>query len=174
MHIFCVDDDDFHREKIINVVRKALVLKGVSDCEVVGCVDGDDFLNKVQGTTPAFVTMDINMPNKDGLSALIRYKHLAPSVPVIMASSENDKVVKRLSTDRHFSADPEKKEQLLSKVIERVRNDQMEEGKLNSVLEAVANLGMDPMTVAKNNGAKGFLKKPFEEDKTAEILTRFL
>lgn len=174
MHVFCVDDDDFHREKIINVVRKALSLKGITDCEVVGCVDGVDFLQKVQGHTPKFVTLDINMPNKDGLSTLVRYKQVAPTVPVIMASSENDKVVKRLSTDRHFSADPAKKEQLLSKVIDRVKNDQIEEGKLNSVLEAVANLGMDPITVAKNNGAKGFLKKPFEEEKTAEILTRFL
>lgn len=174
MYIFCVDDDDFHRSKIQTVIEKACIIKGVSDAEVIGCVDGNDFLEKVQGKTPQFVTMDINMPNKDGLSALVRYHKLSPSVPVIMASSENDKVVKRLSTDRHFSVDDDKKEKLLSKVIERVSNDTVDPGKLNSVLEAVANLGMDPITVAKTCGAKGFLKKPFDEDKTADILTRFL
>ncbi|PCJ11580.1 MAG: hypothetical protein COB04_18895 [Gammaproteobacteria bacterium] len=174
MHVFCVDDDDFHRGKIQEVVSQSCELKGISDCTIIGCCDGDDFLKKVDGITPKFITLDINMPNKDGLSTLVRYKKLNPSVPIYMASSENESVVKRLHTKKRDDIDPAKKEQLLSKVVDRVKNGVHEPDKLNSVLEAVANLGMDPIAVAKSYGANGFIIKPFDRDQTAEILARLL
>ncbi|PCK06027.1 MAG: hypothetical protein COA42_17595 [Alteromonadaceae bacterium] len=176
MYVFCVDDVDGHREKIQEVIESACAKKGITDCTIIGCCDGVDFLKKVEGKTPQFVTMDLNMPNMDGLSALVRYKRLKPSVPVIIASSENESVVGRLNKPgKTFTiVDPEKQKELLAKVIDRVSKGIVEPKKMNSVLEAVANLRMDPIAVARSCGAKGILVKPYDRDKTAEILARFL
>ncbi|NRB40209.1 MAG: response regulator [Pseudomonadales bacterium] len=171
MNVFCVDDDDFHRSKIRQCVEKACTIKGIDDCVIIECADGDEFLEKVKAKVPSLITLDITMPKKDGLSTLVRYRHLNPSVKILIVSSENARVVRRLSTKKYFSTDESKKQELLAKVIERVKTDNIEPGKLNSVLEAVSNLGLDPIQVAKECGATGFLRKPYDMDSTANDIS---
>ncbi|MBF0277777.1 MAG: response regulator [SAR324 cluster bacterium] len=173
MEVFCVDDTEFHLGKITKVIEQACAAKGISDCEIVQCCDGKDFLNKVSGKLPVLVTLDINMPNMDGLSTLVRYRHLNPAAKILMVSSENEAVVQRLASEHH-KVDEKKKQMLLSSVISRVKSGEVVPGKINSVLEAVASLGMDPLKVARENGASDIVKKPFDVEKAVFTVTRYL
>ncbi len=174
MFVFCVDDDDFHRGKIQKVIEQACQEKGIQNCEIVPCTDGQDFLTKVASRSPRLVTLDINMPNMDGLSTLVRYRHQNPGAQILMVTSENVSVVARLGTSHHANVDENKKQALLASVINRVKSGQTEPGKISSVLEAVASLGMDPLQVAKANGASDILKKPFDVDAASKVVTRYL
>lgn len=172
--VYCVDDDAFHLGKIQKVVEKACGLKGINDFEVIGCKDGYDFLAKVPQKKPKLITLDINMPNFDGLSTLVRYKVLNPSATILMVSSENEAVVQRLTSKHHTNVDPQKKQALLKSVIDRVKTGNKEPGKINSVLEAVSSLGLDPLSVAMKNGAREILQKPFDVDQASTIIARYL
>lgn len=174
MDVFCVDDNELHLEKIQKAVEKACEMKKISDCNIILCKDGQELLTKSSGKSPQLVTLDINMPNVDGLSALIRFKKAVPGSSVIMVSSENEAVVTRLTGKHNTNLDPQKKEALLTNVINRVRSGIVEPGKINSVLEAVSNLGMDPLKVALSNGAREILIKPYDMDAAAQTVSKYL
>lgn len=79
--ILVVDDAKFMRMMITNILEKA-------GHEVVGeAVDGDDALVQYQKCTPDLVTMDITMPNKDGLCALRDIKAFDPSARIVICSA---------------------------------------------------------------------------------------
>ena len=72
------------------LVRKLIVtaLGEASDIEVVATArDGLDALEKVDEHRPDVVTLDIEMPNLDGLGALAKIREKHPRMPVIMFST---------------------------------------------------------------------------------------
>lgn len=83
------------RIKVLVVDDSALVrrlvttaLEGAADIEVVGVArDGLDAVDKVDELLPDVVTLDIEMPNLDGLGALTRIREKHPRLPVIMFST---------------------------------------------------------------------------------------
>lgn len=174
MHIFCVDDDPFHRSKSKKIVETACQIRGITDYEIIECSDGKDFLQKTIGKSPRLVLLDINMPNMDGLSALVRAKVLYPQAIFMMASSENEQVISRHSSTHHDGISPEKQKELIAKVVDRVRSGVQEAGKINSVLEAISQLGADPIPIAKQQGAVEFLQKPYDLDVSSKIIAKYL
>ena len=174
MLIYCVDDHSLHLKLIQHVVEKACEMKGCEDVEIVACQDGEELLRSSEGKKVNLLTLDINMPRMDGLTSLIKFKAKNPLTPVLMASSENEKIVKRLTASDHSHIDDKKKEELLGKVIERVKSGQVIPGKINSILEACSELGMDPEKIALQHGAQAFLRKPYDVEASAEVLSKYL
>ena len=79
--VLVVDDSAFMRKSI------SLMLESDPDIEVVGTArDGKDGIEKVKALHPDLVTLDIEMPNLDGLSALKIIMEECP-VPVLMVES---------------------------------------------------------------------------------------
>lgn len=86
--VLIVDDSAFMRRAI------ASLLEGESDIKVAGFAkDGEDALRQIQDLKPDIVTMDIEMPKMDGLTALKIIMEKFP-LPVIMISSLTDKGAK--------------------------------------------------------------------------------
>lgn len=81
IRILIVDDSPFMRRAISSL------LEGEDSVKVVGfAVDGEDALVKIQDLKPDVVTMDIEMPKMNGLTALKIIMEKFP-LPVIMLSS---------------------------------------------------------------------------------------
>ncbi|KUG03612.1 chemotaxis response regulator protein-glutamate methylesterase cheb [hydrocarbon metagenome] len=81
IRVLVVDDSAFMRKVISDLVNQA------PGMETVGIArDGADALKKIQELKPDVITMDIEMPVLDGISALERIMQVNP-VPVIMLSS---------------------------------------------------------------------------------------
>lgn len=79
--ILVVDDSAFMRKIISDMINDSV------DLTVIGTArDGSDALNKIRDLKPDVVTMDVEMPQMDGLSALEKIMRENP-VPVIMLSS---------------------------------------------------------------------------------------
>lgn len=79
--VLVVDDSAFMRTVISDMINRS------NDLMVVGTArDGNDALAKINQMNPDVVTMDVEMPQMDGLSALERIMQEHP-VPVIMLSS---------------------------------------------------------------------------------------
>ena len=82
--ILIVDDSKFLRFKL----DKALTAAGLN---VVGhAEDGADAVQKARELQPNLVTMDIEMPNHDGLSAIEPVRDAVPGAEVVMISSAGD------------------------------------------------------------------------------------
>lgn len=81
IRVLVADDSAFMRKVLTDLFRRQ------SDFEVVGtAVNGRDAVNKIKQSKPDLVTMDVNMPVMDGLSALAVIMRECP-VPVVMLSS---------------------------------------------------------------------------------------
>ncbi|MHB1697335.1 MAG: protein-glutamate methylesterase/protein-glutamine glutaminase [bacterium] len=81
IRVLIVDDSPFMRRAINSLIE------GENDINVVGMAkDGQDAIRQIQDIKPDIVTMDIEMPIMDGLSALKIIMEKFP-VPVIMLSS---------------------------------------------------------------------------------------
>lgn len=81
VRVLVVDDSAFMRRTLTGLLSKS------PDIEVVGtAINGEDALQKCKELDPDAVTMDIEMPKMDGLTAL---KHLMREnpLPVLMISS---------------------------------------------------------------------------------------
>ncbi|MBN1970186.1 MAG: chemotaxis response regulator protein-glutamate methylesterase [Candidatus Delongbacteria bacterium] len=79
--ILIVDDSAFMRKAL------SMMLEDHSDLKVVGtCTNGIDAVNFVRDNAIDIVTLDIEMPKMDGLSALKQILEIKP-IPVIMISS---------------------------------------------------------------------------------------
>ncbi|HHY70676.1 MAG TPA: response regulator [Thermoanaerobacterales bacterium] len=94
MRVLVVDDAAFMRMTLKNIVEK-------SGHEVVG--EADNGKNAVElckaltaeGKKPDLVTMDITMPEVDGLEGLVRIKELDKSINVIMITAMGQEVMVR-------------------------------------------------------------------------------
>jgi two-component system chemotaxis response regulator CheB len=79
--VLVVDDSAFMRKVISDLINQG------PDMEVIGTArDGNDALIKIKELNPDVVTMDVEMPYMDGLSALEKIMREHP-LPVIMLSS---------------------------------------------------------------------------------------
>lgn len=111
--LLIVDDSNIIRRKIERGHDR-------QQFEVVGAaIDGADALKKFQELKPDVVTMDLTMPNMDGLQCIEKLVAIAPSVRILVVSALADKAT-----------------------------------------------GIE----ALEKGAKGFLCKPFDEQKLSQAL----
>lgn len=79
--ILVVDDAAFMRMMI-----KDILIKGGH--EVVGeAKDGNDAISKYEELKPDIVTMDITMPDKDGIAAVKEIRSKNPNAKIIMCSA---------------------------------------------------------------------------------------
>lgn len=79
--ILIVDDAAFMRMMIKDILSK-------NGFDVVGeAADGLQAIEKFKETQPDLVTMDITMPEMDGITALKEIKQINPSAKVIMCSA---------------------------------------------------------------------------------------
>lgn len=79
--ILVVDDAAFMRMMIKDILVK-------NGYEVVGeAADGMQAVEKYQELKPDLVTMDITMPEMDGITALKKIKAIDPSAKIIMCSA---------------------------------------------------------------------------------------
>lgn len=93
IRVMIVDDSKFLRFKL----EKALTAAGLN---VVGTAEnGRDAVEKSRELTPDVITLDIEMPNYDGISALGPLRELFPDAILIMISSfdEEEKIIEALS-----------------------------------------------------------------------------
>ena len=110
--ILIVDDAVFMRMKLKDILTK-------NGYEVVGeAQNGQEAFEKYQATHPDVVTMDITMPDVDGLEALKMIRAHDPNAKVIMCSAmgqqgmvmdaiksgAKDFIVKPFDTDRVINA----------------------------------------------------------------------
>ncbi|MFD1018193.1 response regulator [Thalassobacillus hwangdonensis] len=79
--VLIVDDAAFMRMMIKDILTK-------NGFEVVGeAQDGQQAIEKFNETKPDLVTMDITMPEKDGITALKEIKQTHPDAKIIMCSA---------------------------------------------------------------------------------------
>jgi two-component system chemotaxis response regulator CheY len=79
--VLIVDDAAFMRMMIKDILSK-------NGYEVVGeACDGAQAVEKYKELTPDLVTMDITMPEMDGITALKEIKQLNPDAKIIMCSA---------------------------------------------------------------------------------------
>lgn len=79
--ILLVDDAVFMRMKLKDILEK-------NGYEVVGeAQNGVEAIEKYKSEKPDLVTMDITMPEMDGVTALRKIKELDPKAKVIMCSA---------------------------------------------------------------------------------------
>lgn len=77
-----VDDSALMRKVISDMINEQ------SDMEVIAVArNGEELLNKIQKEEPDVITLDVEMPKMDGITALKELKKQKSSIPVIMLSS---------------------------------------------------------------------------------------
>ena len=170
-----------HRSLLKSNLRTAGAELGI-DFEILG--EGEDgaqlldFYSKAAPGSIDIVFSDIRMPNMDGLSALVKIQQLNPKQKMVMVSSE-DLQKMDIANAAHGEAARKTLEQaqrmdLLNKVAERIRKNIVEEGKTNSILTGCEKLMLDPIWIAEQYGASGYLRKPYDQAKTKEILQHLM
>lgn len=79
--ILVVDDNAFMRNNIKNV------LTGAGFDVVAEASDGVEAISMYQSSGPDLVTLDITMPNMDGVQALKELRSIDPAAKIIMVSA---------------------------------------------------------------------------------------
>lgn len=79
--VLIVDDAAFMRMMIKDILTK-------NNYEIAGeATNGVEAVEKYKETKPDLVTMDITMPEKDGIQALREIKQIDPNAKVVMCSA---------------------------------------------------------------------------------------
>lgn len=79
--VLIVDDAAFMRMMLKDILTK-------NGFEVVGeAVNGEDAIDKYKDLQPDVVTMDITMPEMDGITAVKRIREINPQAKIIMCSA---------------------------------------------------------------------------------------
>ncbi|MCK5129561.1 MAG: response regulator [Clostridiales bacterium] len=109
--VLIVDDASFMRVSIKNILTK-------NGFEVVGeANNGLVGLQKFQELSPDIVTMDITMPEMDGLTSLKQILSVNPSAKVVMVSAMGQESMVReaiVAGARGFIVKPFKEESIIS------------------------------------------------------------
>ncbi len=85
MRVLVVDDSNVMRRVISGALRQA----GMD--EIDEAAGGLEALNAVNEHDYGLIMMDWNMPNMDGLEAVIAIREKGNETPIIMVTTENDK-----------------------------------------------------------------------------------
>lgn len=80
MRVLVVDDAKFMRITLGNILKKC-------GCEIYEAENGADAIRKYLVIKPDLVTMDIIMPEMDGLEAVKRIKEIDPNAKIVMVST---------------------------------------------------------------------------------------
>ena len=94
MMIFCVEDDRGIRELMTYTLS-------ASGYEALGLKDGKELDEALKSTKPDLITLDIMLPNEDGISILKRLKNdeRYHDIPIIMASAKGEEYDKVIGLD---------------------------------------------------------------------------
>lgn len=94
MMIFCVEDDRGIRELMTYTLN-------ASGYEALGLKDGKELDEALKNTKPDLITLDIMLPNEDGISILKRLKNdeRYHDIPIIMASAKGEEYDKVIGLD---------------------------------------------------------------------------
>ena len=80
--VLVVDDSSFFRRRITEFISTD------PDIQVVGqAIDGLDAIEKTNSLNPDIITMDIEMPRLDGISAVKKIRETKKDIPILMFSS---------------------------------------------------------------------------------------
>lgn len=92
--IFCLEDDNSIRELMIYTLKSA-------GFEAEGFENSVSFWNKMKGTKPELILLDIMLPDEDGISVLnkLRKSPVTEDIPVIMATAKGSEFDKILGLD---------------------------------------------------------------------------
>jgi two-component system, chemotaxis family, chemotaxis protein CheY len=115
--IMIVDDSKYVRFKLEKTFSEA-------GLKVVGsAVDGLEAVKVASEIKPTVITLDIEMPNHDGISAILPLKEAVPGVIIVMISSvdEEDKVLEALNKGANdFTNKPIEPERVIKTVISNI------------------------------------------------------
>lgn len=94
MMIFCVEDDRGIRELMTYTLS-------ASGYEALGLKDGKELDEALKNEKPCLITLDIMLPNEDGISILKRLKNdeRYHDIPIIMASAKGEEYDKVIGLD---------------------------------------------------------------------------
>ena len=94
MMIFCVEDDRGIRELMTYTLS-------ASGYDALGLKDGKELDEVLKNTKPDLITLDIMLPNEDGISILKRLKNdeRYHDIPIIMASAKGEEYDKVIGLD---------------------------------------------------------------------------
>ena len=94
MMIFCVEDDRGIRELMTYTLN-------ASGYDALGLKDGKELDEALKSTKPDLITLDIMLPNEDGISILKRLKNdeRYHDIPIIMASAKGEEYDKVIGLD---------------------------------------------------------------------------
>lgn len=84
MKVLVVDDAKFMRVMLGGILQRM-------GCEVIEAENGVEAITKYQEHHPDLVTMDITMPEMDGVEAVKKLKEIDPSAKIIMVSAMGQK-----------------------------------------------------------------------------------
>ncbi len=88
MRLLIVDDSNMIRQRISRVVQGGAI-KGVS---IVGLArNGAEAVRLARATQPDVVTMDLTMPEMDGVQCIQQLIRMMPAVNILVVSALNDK-----------------------------------------------------------------------------------
>lgn len=108
--VLLVDDAAFMRKMLGGILSK-------NGFEIVGeAGDGNEAVRLYKETNPDFVMLDITMPEKDGIEALVEIMDFDPEATVIMCSamSQDNMVSKALQSGaKDFIIKPFKPDQII-------------------------------------------------------------
>lgn len=92
--IYCVEDDRGIRELMIYTLT-------ASGFEAVGLKDGKELEEALKKQIPSLITLDIMLPNEDGISILKRLKNdeRYRNIPIIIASAKGEEYDKVIGLD---------------------------------------------------------------------------
>ena len=94
MMIFCVEDDRGIRELMTYTLN-------ASGYDALGLKDGEELDEALKNEKPCLITLDIMLPNEDGISILKRLKNdeRYHDIPIIMASAKGEEYDKVIGLD---------------------------------------------------------------------------